>query len=162
VSAHLDVLLGRLPQAKRALDELAQDGFSVLPFDMEWLYAITLLAETAARLSDVHAARTLYRILSPWAALNAVDHPEGIRGSVSRYLGLLASTLEQPDAAATHYEEAIAINATMGFQPWLAHTQRDYAQLFVTRHRPGDQRRAATSSSPRPAPHSPHSGLPAI
>lgn len=140
--AHLDAILGRLPQAQRALHELAHDEFSVLPFDMEWLYGITLLAETAARLSEARAARSLYRILGPWAALNAVDHPEGMRGSVSRYLGLLAATLGQTDAATVHYEEAIASNAMMGLRPWLAHTQRDYARLLLTRHDPGDEQRA--------------------
>jgi hypothetical protein len=93
--AHLQVLLGRLPEARQALADLARDDFAAVPFDAEWLYGLSLLAETAVLLEDADTSAVLYRLLLPWADLNAVDHPEGIRGSVSRYLGLLATTMGQ-------------------------------------------------------------------
>ena len=77
-----------------------------------------------------------------WAALNAVDHPEGMRGSVSRYLGLLAVTLGRPDVAAAHYDDAIAMNTKMGARPWLAYTQNDYARMLLARGAPGDAEHA--------------------
>jgi hypothetical protein len=36
----------------------------------------------------------LYEKLCPFSQYNVVDTPDAIRGSVSRYLGLLASTID--------------------------------------------------------------------
>jgi tetratricopeptide (TPR) repeat protein len=136
VLAHLHAQLGRATEAMQALRALAQHDCSALPFDQEWLYGTSLLAETSAHLSDATTAEILYRLLEPWAALNAADHPEAMRGSVSRYLGLLAATLGRPDAAARHYEDALAMNTRMGARPWLALSQEDYARLLLNRDRP--------------------------
>jgi tetratricopeptide (TPR) repeat protein len=132
-------MLGRRAEAERALDALGRDAFSVLPFDQEWLYGMSLLAETSALLGDAGTAAVLYRLLYPWAGLNAADPPEVTRGSISRYLGLLSTTLGDHDHAATHYEHAIAINANIGAAPWLAHTQTDYARTLLARNAPGDR-----------------------
>jgi DNA-binding NarL/FixJ family response regulator len=35
------------------------------------------------------------------------------------------------------------MNARMGAQPWLAHTQHDYATMLLARHQPGDPEKAA-------------------
>jgi DNA-binding SARP family transcriptional activator len=140
--AHLRARLGPLPEAKRAFDELARDEFSTLPFDQEWLYGMSLLAETSSLLSDPDSAAVLYALLLPYAALNAADWPEGIRGSVSRYLGLLATTTKRWEDAKLHFEDALAMNARMGARPWLAHTQHDYARMLAARHGPGDRERA--------------------
>jgi tetratricopeptide (TPR) repeat protein len=142
VLAHLHARLGRLEEAKRVFDDLAEDRFSVLPFDQEWLFGMTLLAETCTFLEDRDAAAVLYALLLPYAAFNAVDVTEGFTGSVSRYLGLLASTMSRPDDAARHFEDALALNETMGARPWLAHTQHDYARLLLERDGPGDRERA--------------------
>jgi DNA-binding SARP family transcriptional activator len=140
--AYLHARLARLPEAKQTLDELAGDDFSALPFDQEWLFGMSLLAETAALLGDTDSAAILYRLLNPWAALNAVDQAEGIRGSVARYLGLLATTTQRWDEAELHFEDALAMNARMGARPWLAHTANDYARMLHARNSRGDRERA--------------------
>jgi DNA-binding SARP family transcriptional activator len=140
--AHLQAQLGQTTDARQALKELASEQFSTLPFDQEWLYGMALLAETASTLHDSDASSVIYRLLKPWERLNAVDHPEAIRGSVSRYLGLVAATLERLDEAAAHYEAALTLNAKMGVRPWLAHTKNDYARMLLARHKPGDRQRA--------------------
>jgi tetratricopeptide (TPR) repeat protein len=81
-------------------------------------------------------------LLVPWAEFNAGDHPEGIRGAVSRYLGLVATTTKRRDEAERHFESALTMNTRMGARPWLAHTQTDYAQMLHARNRPGDRERA--------------------
>jgi tetratricopeptide (TPR) repeat protein len=141
VLAHLYTQLGRTNDARREFDHLARDGFSVLPFDMEWLYGMSLLAETCTILRDRESAGLLYRMLLPYAAFNAADQPEGMRGSVSRYLGLLATATERFDDAQRHFEDAIAMNARMGARPWLAHTQHDYARMLFARDAPRDAAR---------------------
>jgi tetratricopeptide (TPR) repeat protein len=142
VLTHLQARLGQTTEARQALQELAREQFSTLPFDQEWLYGMTLLAETAATVHDTGAAIVLYQLLKPWGRLNAADHPEGMRGSVSRYLGLLATTLERLDQAAAHYEAALTMNTNMGARPWLAHTQNDYAQILSDAVSSRDRQRA--------------------
>ena len=90
--AHLHARIGWRSEAQRALDDLTRDDCSALPFDQEWLYGMSLLAETSALLRDTDSAAILYELLVPWAAFNAADWPEGIRGSLARYLGMLATT----------------------------------------------------------------------
>jgi DNA-binding SARP family transcriptional activator/tetratricopeptide (TPR) repeat protein len=140
--AHLLARLNRLPEAKRELDDLARDDCSGMPFDQEWLYGMSLLAETSALVRDIESARVLYRLLAPWAPRNAADEPEGFRGSVSRYLGVLATTMTRWNEAARHFEYALEMNERMGSRPWVAHTQRDYAQMLLARNEAGDDKQA--------------------
>jgi DNA-binding SARP family transcriptional activator/class 3 adenylate cyclase/tetratricopeptide (TPR) repeat protein len=140
--AYLYARLGRLQEAQQTVDRLASDDFATVPFDHEWLYGMSFLAETVASLGDRDVAAILYRLLLPWAALNAVDQAEGIRGSVARYLALLATTTERWDEAERHFEDALAMNARMGARPWLAHTANDYARTLHARNTRGDRERA--------------------
>jgi DNA-binding SARP family transcriptional activator len=140
--AHIQARSGQGPDAKRTLGQLARDEFESVPFDQEWLYSMSLLAETATLLSEEGAAEILYRLLLPWSALNAGDHPEGIRGSVFRYLGMLATTMGRVADAERHFEDAIVMNERMDAHPWLARTQRDYSQMLRGRDNPGDAERA--------------------
>ena len=140
--AHVHARLGHVPEAQRALDDLARDDFAGLPFDQEWLYGMSLLAETSGLLGDSDSGAVLYRLLVPWAAFSAADHPEGFRGSISRYLGLLATTTQSWEEAELHFEDALATNARMGARPWLAHTENDYARMLHARNGRGDRERA--------------------
>ena len=121
---------------------LARDEFSGVPFDQEWLYGMSLLAETAVLVDDADSAAVLHRLLLPWRTLNAVDVSEGFRGAVSRYLAMLDARLGRYDDAQLQFEAALAMNERMGARPWLAHTQYDYAQMLLARDRPGDHERA--------------------
>jgi tetratricopeptide (TPR) repeat protein len=140
--AHLHARLGRLAEAERDLTTMAAGGFAALPFDQEWLFGMSLLAETAWLVGDADSAATLYALLLPWAALNVVDQCEGMRGSLARYLGLLAATTGRPEDAERHFEAALAMNTRTGARPWLALTQRDYARMLLGRDAPGDRERA--------------------
>ena len=142
VLAHLLGRLGRLREAQVALDDLAGGDFSALPFDQEWLYGTSLLAETCVLLGDAGASRQLYRLLLPWASFTVVDVAEGFGGSVARYLGLLATAIGRLDDAQGHFEEALARNEGMGARPWVAQTQSDYAQMLFARDLAGDAERA--------------------
>jgi tetratricopeptide (TPR) repeat protein len=140
--AHIHARLGRIAQAKRMLDDLARDNVAGLPFDQEWLYGMSLLAETSAHLGDSASGAVLHRLLGPWAAFSAADHPEGFRGSIARYLGLLATMTQSWEDAERHFEHALATNAEMGARPWLAHTQSDYARMLHARNDRDDRERA--------------------
>jgi tetratricopeptide (TPR) repeat protein len=140
--AYAAARLGDTNEAERALGELGENDFSVLPVEMEWLFGMSLLAETSALLGEREHAPILYGLLLPWAALNVSDYPEGIRGSAARYLGLLATTLGRFETAVEHYEEALAMNERLGLRPWLARTQEDFARMLRLRAGPHDAERA--------------------
>jgi tetratricopeptide (TPR) repeat protein len=140
--AHAHARVGNVREARTLLTELGADRFSALPFDQEWLWAASLLAETVAWIGDLEAAEVLYELVVPWVGLNASDHPEGFRGSVSRDAGLLAAMLGRPDVAAGHFEDAIAANTKIGARVWVAHAQCDYGRLLLERGGPGDAERA--------------------
>jgi tetratricopeptide (TPR) repeat protein len=132
--------IGRKRDAQRMLDDLATADFAALPFDQEWFFGMSLLADTAILLGDDDRASVLHRLLLPWAAINASDHPEGFRGSIARDLARLEALMEREDEAQSHFEEALTRNETSRALPWLAHTQAGYARLL--RARGGDEKRA--------------------
>jgi DNA-binding SARP family transcriptional activator len=140
--AHVHARLGRDTEAQQTLDDFAREDFAGLPFDQEWLYGMSLLAETAGLLADSAAAAVLYPLLVPWASFDAADHPEGYRGSISRYLGLLATLTQSWDDAERHFDVALTSNSRRGARPWLAHTEHDYARMLHARGGQGDRERA--------------------
>lgn len=139
---HLLAHIGRIDEAKQQLAELARDGFTALPFDQEWLCAVSFLADTVALVEDVSAAAELYKLLMPWAEFIAVDPSESIRGSLQRDLGLLAAVLQRWDDASAHFDRAVVANERTGLRPWVARTQEDYAHMLCLRAGPGDTERA--------------------
>jgi DNA-binding SARP family transcriptional activator len=135
--------LGHRAESEHAFQALAKDDFAGVPFTYDaWLVGMGLLAETAASLDDVGRAAVLYRLLLPYADRIAVIYPELATGSVSRYLGILATTAARWDDAERHFEVALEVNQRIGARPWLAHTHADYARMLSTRDDPGDGERA--------------------
>ena len=136
--------LGREREARREFERLARRDFADLPRDSLWVGCIVYLTEVCAFLSDAARAATLYQLLLPYDGRAVfVGGQVVFHGAVSRYLGLLASTMELWQAAEQHFEDALAMNANMGARPWLAHAQHDYAVMLLVRHQPGDAERAA-------------------
>lgn len=140
--AHVSAELGKEQAARGLLRALARDDFASVPFDDEWLYSMSVLAEACALVGDAEPAASLYAQLLPHAARNAASPPEGLAGSVARYLGLLATVEANWDRATSHFEEALEVNASMGARPWSARTECDFAAALVARRAPGDFRRA--------------------
>ena len=130
--------LGQPTKSRAAFDALAADEFRGLPFDEDRLVSLSLLAEVAHSLGDAPRATDLYDGLSSYGDRVAVSYSVISMGSVSRYLGLLASTLSRWDDAERHFRDALAMNERIGARPWLAHTQDDYARLLLALGRTGD------------------------
>jgi DNA-binding SARP family transcriptional activator/tetratricopeptide (TPR) repeat protein len=139
----LDVFteLGLKEKAHRALAASAAKNYPKY-LEMQWLYAMSVLPEVCRYLEDAEAAADVYERLRPYPWRNAVLPRELCRGSVSRGLGICAATMFRWDAAARHFEDALAMNTEMGARPWLAHTQYDYALMLLARGEPGDRVRA--------------------
>jgi DNA-binding SARP family transcriptional activator len=139
--ADLYCRLGRKKEAQAILDRFAETDFYIW-VDNDKLAGWCLLAEVCSSLDDSTHASTLYELLLPHARRNAVSHPVCAFGSVSRYLGLLASTLRRFDDAERHFEAALEMNERMGAHPWVAHTKHDYARVLLARGAEGDETRA--------------------
>jgi tetratricopeptide (TPR) repeat protein len=134
--------LGRREEARAQFEALAEGDFAAIYVDNEWLYSMTLLTEVAAYLGDLGRAARLYERLLPLSDRIAITQPEGCNGSTSRYLGLLASTLEREEAAVKHLEQGLAMNERMGAPVWSAHTRHDLATVLARRDGPGDREHA--------------------
>ena len=129
-------------EARGLFDQLAANDFVAFPKDNEWLFAMSLLAETAVSLRDNGRAETLYARLSPYANLVALAGSEVSVGPVDRPLGILAAALGRHDDAARHFEAAIAACQRMGAWPWVAHSQYAYAAMLAARGGTEDRPRA--------------------
>jgi DNA-binding CsgD family transcriptional regulator len=86
----------------------------------------------------------LYQLLLPYDGRAVIVGGQvACYGAASRYLGLLAATMEHWQNAEEHFEDALAMNTRMGARPWLAHTQYDYATMLSARNQAGDAEQAA-------------------
>ena len=134
--------LGRCGEAHRVLDRLAPGGFASLPRDGLWLSAIAHLAEAAAGVADTGSASSLYELLAPRRGTQIVVGPQlPFGGAADRCLGLLAMTLDREEAAASHFQVALALNARLDARPWLARTQVALGRLLLANGDPAARKR---------------------
>lgn len=135
--------LGRVREARTVFERLAQHDFVDVKRDGLWVGCMAYLAEVCASLGDAARAATLYQLLLPYAGRTVVVGGGVVcYGAASYYLGILATTMAQWDAAEQHFADAVALNTHMGARPWLAYTQHAYATMLLTRNQPGDRERA--------------------
>src|SRR5680860_410399 len=85
-------------------------------------------------------ARLMYDTLLPWRDLVVIDGiGAAMPGSVERWLGELATLLDEYGAAAEHVEKALAANGAIGAPLAVANVQREYAQMLARRGDSGDE-----------------------
>jgi DNA-binding SARP family transcriptional activator len=142
VLAHVYARLGRPDEAASIVRDVTRRDLSDWHVDEQWLVSICLLAETCAILDDAGPAASLYDLVLPHAAQNAVAVPEIALDSTGRTLGILASLLGRFEDAATHLQDAAMMNERMAARPWVAHTQLEHARMLLRRDADGDRKRA--------------------
>jgi DNA-binding CsgD family transcriptional regulator len=135
-------LMGRLDEARAALRQIAAAGFKDLGPSIAWLPGVALIAEAIAIVGDRDVGQQAYDAALPFARLNVSAGASGLYGSVSRYLGMLATVLERWDDATAHFEHAIEFEQRMGAPPFIARSRIAYAEMLVKRGRDADQHRA--------------------
>jgi DNA-binding CsgD family transcriptional regulator len=85
----------------------------------------------------------LYQLLLPYTGHAVVAGGAVVcYGAADGYLGLLAATMGQWEASAWHFEQALALNTRIGANPWLAHTQYEYAAKPLAHGEAGDREKA--------------------
>jgi tetratricopeptide (TPR) repeat protein len=126
---------GERLEASLVFERLADADFRGVPRDILWVFNLALLSITAHFLKDATRAKLLYGWLEPYASYNVRVTRIGISsiGSTHHYLGLLASTFGDLDAAARHFEEAIASHQRQGAIAMLANSQLQLARALAQR-----------------------------
>jgi DNA-binding winged helix-turn-helix (wHTH) protein len=124
----VEVLLesGRRDEARQALDALPA------PVAVDaWLLACAASQAVAAiALGDGDRARAIEAMLAPHAELVVPDVFGSTLGSVSHFLGLLASFLGDHGGAERRFEAAAARNRAAGLRPALARTELAHARAL--------------------------------
>jgi hypothetical protein len=124
--------LGDRDAAWRELEALSDRSFAAIPRDGLWLAAAAHLAEVTASLGAVKHAAELYDLLAPFAARNVVvGWASTCLGSAARLLAMLASLLDREEEAKCHFERALAMNESMGAEPWVTRTRVEYARFLI-------------------------------
>jgi tetratricopeptide (TPR) repeat protein len=133
--------LDQFADARRVLDAAFAARFDDIPLDMAWLTAMAAYAEVAARLGVAAPAALLRERLSPWPT-HVIFNGLYVFGSVSRSLGLLATTLGLLDDADRHFATAAATHERLEAAALLARTHLDWAIMLRARSARGDVDRA--------------------
>jgi DNA-binding SARP family transcriptional activator len=134
--------LGRTAHARHELEAVSGPDFNDIPRDGFWLANLVTLSEVVVALGDTLRARLLYELLVPHADRCVVTLALLCQGSVSRSLGLLATTMSRFEDATRHFEHAIKMNAQIRAPIWLAHSQHDYARMLLLRNHVADRDKA--------------------
>jgi tetratricopeptide (TPR) repeat protein len=134
--------LGREADGRREFERLAADDFASLPRDSNWIGEVAILADTAVALRDERRAAVLYDLMLPFERRVAFAGSPGAWGSVARALGRLATLLGRWDDAARHFELGLDTDRRLEGRPWLAHGQRNSAEMRLARDAPGDREAA--------------------
>ena len=135
---------GQRETARSEFEELAAHSFEDFRRHLAWLADMALASEFAVHFNDLERCDAAYRLLLPYADRPVYVNGQGLfMGSVSQYLGLLATSLKRWDEAEEHFERALEINARMGARPFTAWTEFAYAGMLTKRGLATDRERAA-------------------
>ena len=124
-----------------ALGPLAADGFSAMPRDVSWAAALASASVVVTELRQTEAAEHLVRILGPYADQVVVSAAIPF-GSVSHFLALLATALDDFERADAAFAVAADTHARIAAPAFLASTRTEWARLLFLRRRDGDAERA--------------------
>ncbi len=132
--------------ARGELERLASSDFAGIRHISGWIGAISHLGEACSRLGDLPRCESLYEKLVPYSLRHCAT---GIvyAGSVSRYLGVIATALSRWDAASRHFSMALEIETKAGVRPWIGWTRFDHARMLLLRGRSGDRALAESNAA---------------
>jgi tetratricopeptide (TPR) repeat protein len=115
---------GRREEAAEELGRLAAAGFAAIPVDVNWLLAMTLLAEVASGLGDPAHARQLATLLEPHADRLVVVGPgAACLGTVTFHLGALEAAAGDHERAIGYLERALVVHERLNARPLAMRTR---------------------------------------
>lgn len=136
-------LMGNLDDARRAYEQVADDGFGSIERDEAYLVQLGFLAELALDFGDRERAAQLLELLRPYTHLNAtIEVLRVCDGAVSAYAGQAATAMGAYDEAEGFFAQGLAVNERMGFTSAIGSLRYHWAAMLVRRRRPADLDRA--------------------
>jgi hypothetical protein len=130
-------------EATAELTRLAPEDLASIPKDFMWAATLLTLSRVASRLGATAYARPLYDLLAPYAHRSLLwGSGFMIFGPVSRHLGMLATTLSEPELALPHLEDALRRCCDLGSPPLIVRTNVEIARALLMRGADGDGERA--------------------
>jgi hypothetical protein len=141
--ASVELDLGRQGAAMRVLDQLSANDWAALAADPEQLATTSWLAELCAGLGAKSPAAALYERSREFADRLVCVYAIACRGSMARYVALLARTAGRLDEADRWSERAVAANRAAGADLYVAWLLWEWSQLLRERCAPGDATRSA-------------------
>jgi tetratricopeptide (TPR) repeat protein len=120
---------GRRADAERCVNQLLNLDASQLVLDSMRRALLSVMAEVCALLDDREQAQRIYPLLTPWAGLHSILQAGVCLGPVNYYLGRLACTLSQLEAAEAHFEQALL--DCPGSLPTLTRTQYAFGRMLA-------------------------------
>ncbi|HVF13008.1 MAG TPA: BTAD domain-containing putative transcriptional regulator [Acidimicrobiales bacterium] len=121
----------RYDEARAAFEDFAANDFADLVYEPAWLSVVTNCALICAHLGDVRRAAILSELARPFADQIVTVVSLVYCGSVQHYLGVLAATMEQFDAADEWYRRAAATHERIGAPAWLARTRLEWGRSLL-------------------------------
>jgi DNA-binding CsgD family transcriptional regulator len=136
---------GHTNQARAEVERLAAGDLAGLPRDPAWSFSLALLALACHLLGDTKLAIKLQGLLEPYADRNIVTGRVGAicLGPAVYFLGLLELTLDRPEQALGHFEDAAALAGRLQAFPMVALSHEGQARALLALDRPGDRQQAA-------------------
>jgi hypothetical protein len=126
-------MLGIFAIERGAIEEIATIlGPDPIPRvrDFTWLADLCVTAELAAA-AHLACAEDLYETLLPFGdRVVTMDGTFFCMGAASRYLGLLARSLDRPAEASRHLERAVELDDRIGAIPWSIRSRLHLAELL--------------------------------
>jgi tetratricopeptide (TPR) repeat protein len=130
---------GRMSDARAELARV--DLSNPSEWGAEWLPAAAVAGEAAALCGDKPVAEALYRELLPFRHLFAIDGIAAANyGSLEHPLGMLAASLDRPDAARGHFDAALAAHRANRSPVLVARTANDRRSFLGAEDEPSRSR----------------------
>jgi tetratricopeptide (TPR) repeat protein len=124
--------IGAEREARAELERIAREDFLVDADDYEWPAAMTMLGEAYAYIGDRDRCAVLYERLLPYADRTVVAAIGAVCGGpIARHLGLMAQAIGDADAAARHFEHALAVRDRLGARTYAARTRLEFGRLLL-------------------------------
>jgi predicted ATPase/DNA-binding CsgD family transcriptional regulator len=137
------VELGMDDEARDELARIRRHGLEPLR-EALWLASLTYLTDACAAVGDQELAALVRPELERHAGtVVVIGYGVACYGAADRYLGMLAATLGDWEAAEVRFGAALELNRRMAAPTWIAHTEYEYARMLRARGRDEDASRAA-------------------
>lgn len=136
--------LGRHAEARAHFERFASRGFSAIRREGNWVSIIAFLALACADLKDRERAPDLYSMLEPYEDRSVVvGAGANCIGSVSLYLGQLATVMQRWDDAEAHFRRAVTCDEQRRNRPFIVYAKLAWAEMLLERDGAGDRDDAA-------------------